>query len=95
MDTKIFGNLIECHTRLTATRDAAYIITELSGIRPTHDNIRSGRTTGQANSDITQPCSRPTRCATGNTVPTTVPEHSFSISDEVICEIPARATGSA
>ena len=53
MDTKIFGNLIECHTRLTATRDSDNIFTELFRIRLRHIDILSGHPAGQANSDFT------------------------------------------
>ena len=59
VNTKIVRDLLDRHFRLTTTRNTSSIITALTGIRLRHNNIFSGHPGGQANSDVTSPCSRP------------------------------------
>jgi len=53
MDTEIFRDLLDRHTRFTVTGHAHNIVTKLTGIRLRHNNILSGHPPGQANSDVT------------------------------------------
>ncbi|WP_141880410.1 DUF6112 family protein [Homoserinimonas aerilata] len=61
MDTEIFRDLLDRHTRLTAPRDAHDVITELSRIGLRHDAILPGQPSGLARSDVTYSCSSPAR----------------------------------
>jgi hypothetical protein len=53
VNTEVFRDLPDDHTRLTVASDAHHIITKLTGIRLRHNNILSGHPPGQANSDVT------------------------------------------
>jgi hypothetical protein len=54
-------HLLDRHPVLTVTGDPHDIVTELSGVGPGHSNILPARPSGQANSDVTCSCSRPSR----------------------------------
>jgi len=58
VNTEIFRDLLDPHTRLTAARDTHDVITELSGIKLRHNNILPAHPLGQANSDVNKQCSR-------------------------------------
>ena len=53
MNTEIFRDLLDRHSEFTIAGDAYDIITDLSRVRPRHNNIFPGRLIGQARSDVT------------------------------------------
>ncbi|WP_426625956.1 Imm27 family immunity protein [Leifsonia sp. McL0607] len=59
MDTEVFRDLLDRHSRFTTPRDTHDVVTELGGIGLGHDAILPGCPLGQARSDVTYPCSRP------------------------------------
>jgi hypothetical protein len=53
VNTEVFRDLLDRHTRFTTPSDLHNIVPELTGIRLRHNNILSGHPPGQANSDVT------------------------------------------
>ena len=60
-DSEVGGDLLDRHPVLTVAGDPDNIVTELSGVRPGHNNILPASPPGQAISDFTCSCSRPGR----------------------------------
>lgn len=59
VDPEILRDLSQGHTRLTGSGDPNHVVAELLGVRLGHSNILPARPTGQANSDVSYPCSSP------------------------------------
>ncbi len=59
MNPEIGGNLLERHTVIAITGDPHNVVTELTGIRPSHSDILPAAHQGQAISGVTYSCSRP------------------------------------
>ena len=68
VNTEIFRDLLDRHSGFTVARDEYDIATELVRVRLRRNNILPGRPIGPAKSDITYPCSNPTRRSTPRAV---------------------------
>lgn len=65
MDTEIGGDLLDRHAVVAVAGHAYDVVAKLAGIRPGHKDIPPARPSGQANSDVTYPCSRPVQSLCG------------------------------
>ncbi len=59
MDPEVVRDLLDRHAGLAVPCDTDHVITELTRVRLGHSNILPAHPAGQANSDVTYPCSRP------------------------------------